>query len=161
VGLGPEKENLRMLSTRLGLSDICEFQGAQSPDKIALMMDEADIYVFPSDRNEGWGIVVNEAMSHRCCVIGSKDAGSVPWLIQDGVNGRIFDGKSVENLGQILRWCVDNNELRMEMGISARETITELWSPSVAAERFLTLCETSHKQQNSAFSDNGPCSPAF
>ena len=160
VGLGPEEEKLRTLSNNLELTDICEFQGPQTPEKIALLMDQSDIYVLPSDRNEGWGVVVNEAMSHGCCVIGSKDAGSVPYLIQDKVNGRIFDGANVENLGRILGWCIDNPERRLKIGMAAKKTITELWSPTVAAKRFLTLCEQIGEQRPSIFTDNGPCSPA-
>lgn len=161
VGRGPEEDALRALAAQLQLSDICEFLGPVSPTAVGTAMEEADIYMFPSSRHEGWGVVVNEAMSRGCCVIGSKSTGAVPWLISDGANGRVFEGESAVKLGRILRWCLDNPEQRYEMGQNARSTISEKWSPSTAAERMLTLCEALEEGRNSPFQDGGPCAPAF
>lgn len=159
IGYGPEEERLRSLAARLGLLDICEFLGPQNPDEVGKAMEKADIYVFPSDQQEGWGAVVNEAMSRGCCVIGCKSAGAVPWLIRDGVNGYVFDGNSAENLGRILYRCIENLERTRGMGIAARATISNLWSPTVAAERLIQLCESMESGKPSPFSDGGPCSP--
>lgn len=160
IGYGPEEKNLRLLANQLGLADICEFKSPKSPEKIGEIMEASDIYVLPSNQNEGWGAVVNEAMTHGCCVIGSKSAGSVPWLIQDGVNGRTFEGGSVKNLGQIIRECLDNPAKRQEMGIAAQYTMKNLWSPEEAADRLLKLIEALQRGEPSPFQDDGPCSPA-
>ena len=32
-------------------------------------MEQADIYLFTSDRNEGWGAVANEAMNSACAMV--------------------------------------------------------------------------------------------
>lgn len=158
IGKGTEEEQLRSLTINLGLADICQFYGPQSPGEVGKAMERASIYVFPSNQQEGWGVVVNEAMSRGCCVIGSKSTGSVPWLIQDGVNGYVFDGENVEYLGRKLLWCIDHPEQRQEMGLTARITIKKLWSPEVAAERFLSLCEMIKSGKPSPYQDGGPCS---
>ena len=44
-----------------------------------------------SNQEEGWGVVVNEAMNSGCVVIGSNLAGSVPYLIENGKNGLIYN----------------------------------------------------------------------
>ncbi len=160
IGYGPEEERLRTLATRMGLNDVCEFHPPMSPEQVWAEMERADIYVLPSNQQEGWGAVVNEAMARGCCVIGSRSAGSVPWLIQDGVNGYIFDGNRAETLGRILLRCLENPARTREMGIAAYQTMASLWSPEVAAERFLKLCEAIEAGKPSPFDDGGPCSPA-
>jgi glycosyltransferase involved in cell wall biosynthesis len=80
-------------------------------------------------------------------------------LIENGVNGRTFDGSNAENLGGILRWCIDHPDRRREMGMAARKTILELWSPEVAATRLVQLVEALEKREPSPFRDEGPCSP--
>lgn len=159
IGYGPEEEKLRALVVHLGLADICKFISPQPPEQVGKAMEQADIYVLPSNRQEGWGAVVNEAMSRGCCVIGSKSAGAVPWLIRDGVNGYIFDGNSAEDLGRILLYCIQNPDHTRQMGLAARATMLNLWSPEVAAERFLRLCEAIEGMTASPFDDGGPCSP--
>lgn len=161
IGAGTEEERLRSLSVSLGLSDICKFHGPQSPDKVGKAMESSFIYVLPSNQQEGWGVVVNEAMSRGCCVIGSRSAGSIPWLIQDGVNGYVFSNESVEVLGQKLRWCLENPYQTRQMGLAAQTTIERLWSPDVAADRFLRLCTAIENGKSAPFEDEGPCSPLF
>ncbi len=160
IGTGPDQERLQILATQLGLTEWCEFQGPMSPEDVGRKMEKADIYVLPSNQQEGWGAVVNEAMSRGCCVIGSKSAGSVPWLIRDGVNGYVFEGDRPEDLGRIILHSIENPELRRRMGLAARMKLINQWSPSVAAERFLQLCEAIQTGKPSPFDDDGPCSPA-
>lgn len=160
IGGGPLEQKLRDMASRFKLYDICKFIGPQSPEHIGKEMEQADIFALPSNQQEGWGAVVNEAMSRGCCVIGSKSAGSVPWLIQDGVNGHVFEGNRVDDLGRILLYCIQNPDHTRQMGLAARATMLNLWSPEVAAERFLRLCEAIEGGTNSPFNDQGPCSPA-
>jgi len=161
IGYGPEEERLRVLAARLKIMDICNFQPPQSPEQVGKTMESANIFVLPSDRNEGWGVVVNEAMSRGCCVIGSKSAGSVPWLISDGINGFMFEGRNVENLGRVIHWCLNNPERIQEIGIAGQKTISELWSPVVAVDRLLSLCDALDRGKTSSFQDGGPCSPIY
>ncbi len=43
-----------------------------------------------SHRGEGWGMVVNEALSCGCCVIANRELGAAPWLVEHGKNLRVF-----------------------------------------------------------------------
>lgn len=160
IGYGPEREKLQSLANSLHLADMCEFVESQSPARVGEAMDKAHIYVLPSDRNEGWGVVTNEAMLRNCCVIGNYAAGSIPWLLNDGVNGRIFRSDNPNELGAILRECINNPNLRSTFGASARATSSNFWAPQVAAERLLTLSEALKAGLSSPYQDGGPCSPA-
>jgi glycosyltransferase involved in cell wall biosynthesis len=160
IGYGPEEGRLKALAAHLGLLYVCKFDGPMSPAEIGLAMNEADIYVLPSDQNEGWGVVVNEAMSHGCCVVGAKQVGAVPWLIQDGENGFVFEDDSPEKLGQLLQTILNNPEKLHELGFKAQNTMMNLWSPTVAADRLLNLIKILTQGGKSPFHDGGPCSPA-
>lgn len=159
IGQGPEEANLRALVHVLGLDDVCFFLGPRKSKEVLKAMQQADIFVLPSNKTEGWGAVVNEAMSCACCVVASRHAGSAVSLINDGNNGHLFDGKSAQQLGEKLLVCLTHPEQRRAMGRQARETITDLWSPDVAAERFLALCTRLAEggDATSLFTDNGPC----
>jgi glycosyltransferase involved in cell wall biosynthesis len=158
IGYGPEEENLRLLATQLGLNDICEFESPKNPEIIGDIMEASDIFVLTSDRNEGWGAVANESMSHGCCLIGSKSVGSVPWLIRDGLNGIMFEGGDPKKLGRILLNCLDNEAMRQKMGLLAQKTMIDLWTPEIAASRLLRLIEAIQKGETTPFQDEGPCS---
>ncbi len=160
VGYGPEEERLRTLAKQLGLAGTCECSGPKPPEGVWKAMEQADIYVFPSNQQEGWGAAVNEAMSHGCCVIGSQSVGSVPWLIRHGVNGYVFDGDSEENLGRILLHCLESPTRTRQIGVAAHNTMVSLWSPEVATERFLQLCDAIESGKTSPFNDGAPCLPA-
>jgi glycosyltransferase involved in cell wall biosynthesis len=160
IGFGSEEENLKELAAKLGVQNICKFDGPMIASEIGFAMEDADIYVLPSNKNEGWGVVINEAMSRGCCVIGAIEVGAVPWLIEDGVNGYIFEGESPENLGFLLKMTIDNAKKRNEIGNLAQKTIMDFWSPTVAADRLVNLCKVLLEDKSSPYHDDGPCSPA-
>ena len=50
--------------------------------KILQEMRKHEIFLFTSDRNEGWGAVSNESMSNGCMLVGSDGIGSIPFLVK-------------------------------------------------------------------------------
>ena len=54
-------------------------------------MNEASIFIFNSDRYEGWGAVVNEAMNSGCAVLVSHVCGAAPFLVKQNENGRVYE----------------------------------------------------------------------
>lgn len=158
IGDGPEKTNLFNLADNLGLLNLCSFEEPMNSLQMNLAMEQADIYILPSDQNEGWGVVVNEAMNHGCCVIGSDQAGSVPWLIEDGVNGYLFTGNSPEVLGQLIVNSLKDIDLSRSLGHKAKKTIVNDWSPIVAANRLITLATSLQQGNNINLFSKGPCS---
>ena len=83
-------------------------------------MERADIYLATSDRQEGWGAVINEAMNSGCAVVADHMMGAVPYLISHEENGMIynihhpihpekFTGKAHDYIG-IVKPIVDTGE---------------------------------------------------
>lgn len=53
-------------------------------------MEESEIYLVTSDRKEGWGAVVNEAMNSGCAVVADHMIGAAPWMIRQRENGILY-----------------------------------------------------------------------
>ena len=115
--------------------------------------------MFTSDRNDGWGAVVTEAMNSGCAVVASNSAGVTPFLINDGKSGMIYKNDNVDELYEKVKWLLDNEEKRKEISKNAYKTIKEQWNAENAAERLLTLIAKiiSGEKTDNLFTD-GVCS---
>ena len=122
-------------------------------------MANHDIFLLTSDENEGWGVVANEAMGNKCCIVGSDNSGSIPYLVKDGVNGIVFKSKSLDSLYQKVKYLIDHPSNRHRMAEQGYQDILSLWNPKHAAKSLLTLIEDIQKGEVSSISD-GPCSKA-
>ena len=116
--------------------------GFLAAEKVRAHMECADILVFTSDQGEGWGAVVNEAMNSGCAVVASNQAGSVPSLIRDGVNGRIYRFGDREALYRLVTELIEQPQLRQRLGRAAYETVTGLWNAETAAGELLRFCRS-------------------
>ncbi len=119
-----------------GLQGFITIPGSVPVPEVRRRMNEADIFLFTSDFQEGWGVVLNEAMNSSCACVASHEPGSVPVLLRDGVNGFIYKNGNDEDLYSKIAFLLDNPQKIAEYGQKAYETIESLWSPEVAAERF-------------------------
>lgn len=138
-GSGPLVPMINKLISKLDVSDIVTLKGNVSNDNIHRKMRTSDIYLFTSDRNEGWGAVANEAMANACVVIASDQIGSTPYIINDGINGRIFPSGNVESLFEIVKSVISNPVAARSMAIEAHKTLNNEWSARTAAQNFINL----------------------
>lgn len=157
VGDGEKKESVVKLVHELELEEEVQFFDFMPPKKIREKMEEADIYLMTSDRMEGWGAVVNEAMNSGCVVVGSHMAGAVPFLIEHEENGLVFESENVKSLVSELEKIINNECYRMKLGKNAYGTIDKCWNAEEAAKRF---CEFIKTRDISNFVE-GPCSKAI
>lgn len=161
IGNGEMEMQLHDMIREKGLEDCVEMLGAMPPEEVRRHMEKADIYLFTSDFNEGWGAVLNESMNSGCAVVASHAIGSVPFLIKNGENGLIYENGNQLDLGKQVLRLLEDGAFRKKIAENAYETMINLWNAETAAERFLTLTEKLLKNENtdSLFLD-GPCSKA-
>lgn len=161
IGTGILEEELKQKVININMTNTIKFLGAMSTEKVRYFMEKSNIFLFNSDFNEGWGAVVNEAMNSGCAVIASHAAGSIPFLIKDGINGLIYKSRDIEQLYEKLKYIIEDKEKCKEIGISAYETIKNEWNVDVASKRLYTMFEIwmKGKEQNLRY-DSGPCSVA-
>lgn len=160
LGDGNLRQKIERQINNKGLQDCVHLLGAVSHNQVYSFMSESDIFLFTSDQNEGWGAVLNEAMSSACAVVASHMIGSVPYLIKDGENGYIFKSCDDDSLYHKVKILLDNKDLRLSFSERAYHDICNVWSARSAARRFLQLVEAITKGENSPFGE-GPCSNAI
>ncbi len=161
VGIGPLWDTIAQQIKECGLQEQVQLVGAVPADEVRKYMDAASIFLFTSDRNEGWGAVLNESMNSGCAVVASNAIGAVPFLIKDGENGLCYSSCDVDDLYNKVKYLLRNTEYRESMGKKAYETITSLWNAETAAKRLLNLCQKLLQGEKSPYLyEDGPCSKA-
>lgn len=159
-GSGEELEKIRMMAREYEVHDVVNFCGNRPNDEILEEMRLHDIFLFTSDRNEGWGAVANEAMSNGCVLVGSDAIGSIPFLLEDGENGCVFKSCDLDSLQQKVEFLLNCPEERKRLSINAYNTITNIWSPQNAARNLLTLIDDLFAGREISIVE-GPCSKAL
>ncbi|MCD7754127.1 MAG: glycosyltransferase [Clostridiales bacterium] len=161
IGTGQMEEQLKKTILQDQLGDCVTLLGSMKPDEVRNLMEQAGIFLFTSDRQEGWGAVVNEAMNSGCAVVASHIAGSVPYLIEDGKNGMVYRSGNREQLLERVLELLQTPEEQRTLGENAYHTITDLWNAEVAAERLICLSEHILAGETApVLYFSGPCSPA-
>lgn len=161
VGTGPMEEQLKEMAQSMGLADYVTFLGPVPSNQVRALMEKAGIYLFTSDRYEGWGAVLNESMNSGCAVVASHAIGAVPYLMRYEENGIIYHSGDDDALFRSVKYLLDNPKEQERMGIAACETIVNQWNAEVAAQRLVKLSEqllTGEKYPD--LYAEGPCSQA-
>ena len=142
IGSGEMQEELARMIDAMSLHDCVELSGALPVGQVRAEMEHAQVFLFTSDRQEGWGVVLSEAMNSGCAVVAGEKIGSAPYLVRHGENGLIFRDRSIDDLTEKVSALLDEPERARTLGLNAYNTIAEMWSPEVAAKRFVELAET-------------------
>ena len=160
VGNGTLKQTLEKMIAFYDLGDSVTMIDSLLPEEVREYMDRANIFLFTSDRNEGWGAVMNESMGSACAVVASSEVGSVPFLIEAEKNGFVYKAGDFDDLYQkVKRLCADQ-ELREKMGIEAYGPIADVWNAQIATIRLLELIADIKQHGKSDRFQTGPCSRA-
>jgi L-malate glycosyltransferase len=94
VGAGYEPYGTAELWARArGLAEGITFHGKASQTELIALYRSADLLVHPS-REEAFGNVLVEAMSQGLPIIGGRNSGAVPWVLDFGTAGRLVDVSS-------------------------------------------------------------------
>ena len=96
--------------------------------EVRTLMEESEIFIFTSDFNEGWGAVLNEAMSSACGCVASYKAGSTPFLL-DGTNGQVYNSTQNdlnEKLKELLRTFTAREQLVLILRFGLEVSLEEL-----------------------------------
>ncbi len=158
IGGGALAPEMQERARALGLEGQVAFLGYRSPEETRDYMEKAHIFLATSDRQEGWGAVVNEAMNSGCALIAGKGMGAAPYLVRHGENGYLYDHKNprqaVELAGKLAK---DAAQLR-RLGSAAYETVRTLWNSQVAAQRLYACIAAEIAGQELPEYEEGPLS---
>ena len=128
VGAGELEDSLRREAASSGVA--ATFHGFQNQSRMPSIYAAADVLVLPSDHQETWGLVVNEAMACGVPAVVSDAVGCGPDLIEAGRTGAVFPLGDVGTLAEAIR-----STLALEPS-SVRRHLSEkmaVYSPAGAA----------------------------
>lgn len=139
IGDGEKKEELKRIIKEQNLDSYVEILGSVDADRVRNFMRESDVFLATSDKNEGWGVVINEAMNSACVVFATPQMGAAPVLLKNNINGfYLFPGNEADAAKKIIE--LNENENQMEkIKIAAYETIKNHFTPDIYAKRFVEI----------------------
>lgn len=170
-GSGEYEAAAQRLATDLGVTDMVNFVGNKPNDELMTDMRRHKIFLFSSDRNEGWGAVANESMANGCALVASNAIGSSPYLIEDGRTGLLFrspdsrsnfrrpDMAALDALCKEVESLLNNPHRLLKIRQQSLALMQEVWNPKVAAKRLMILIDRLCSGAETPFSE-GPCSKA-
>lgn len=161
IGNGEKESALQTMITRENLEDCVHMLGAMKPEEVRCYMEESEIFLFTSDKQEGWGAVLNEAMNSGCAVVASHAIGAVPYLLKDGENALVYTYGNTGELYRKVEYLLKNPVQRKIIGANAVGTILEEWNGEEAAHRLIQLIERLQTGEKTQLYYTGPCSPAM
>lgn len=141
------------------LEDYISFYPPCSADKVKNYYYSNDFFCFTSDRREGYGSTLAEAMSCGCVGIASTEAGATNLFCVDEENSILFKGEE-----EFIQKCLEAYDLFFDKakfnkikqkGIS---TVKETWNYQIAGERLADILERTYKNENLDVYQEGPMS---
>jgi glycosyltransferase involved in cell wall biosynthesis len=128
VGNGPHRGDLE----RYFADTNTYFAGYMGGTTLGEAYASADAFVFPS-RTETLGLVLLEAMAAGCPVVAAA-SGGIPDIVQDGINGYLFDPKDQTGAVTATQRLLSNPQERETFRHNARAE-AERWSWSAATQQ--------------------------
>lgn len=158
IGGGALAPEMQERARALGLEGQVAFLGYRSPEETRDYMEKAHIFLATSDRQEGWGAVVNEAMNSGCALIAGKGMGAAPYLVRHGENGYLYDHKNPRQAVELAGKLAKDAAQRRRLGSAAYETVRTLWNSQVAAQRLYACIAAEIAGQELPEYEEGPLS---
>lgn len=108
------------------------FAGYMTGRELGAAFASADAFVFPS-RTETLGLVLLEAMAAGCPVVAAR-SGGIPDIVQDGVNGYLFDPEDPQGAIAATQQLLANHSQRETLRHNARRE-AERWGWPAATQQ--------------------------
>ena len=143
IGYGPELESLRAQAIGLGIEKSVRFIGGIPHNDITPYLQSSSIAVFPYCRNkqggeEGFGLVLVEALGCGCAVIASRQA-SINEIIKDQQTGLLIDERNPEAISSAILKLLDNPKLKNSLAINGRSEILKLFDWNKISQSYVRL----------------------
>lgn len=161
LGIGPLEDEMRSLVRSLGLQECVSLPGSKPAEEVITCMEQSDIFMMNSDKQEGWGAVISEAMGSGCACVVSDEAGAARVLVKQDETGIYYPCRDQEKLNRALYRVATDTALREKLSRNAYAQMKALWNGAVAAERLLRFSEELLENGSAKAYPNGPVSLAL
>jgi len=140
VGKGPLLDELEEKVIESGYEDRFEFLGHVDKNKLIELYQNATIFVQPS-HYEGLPTTLLEAMSCGLPVVATAVSGNLD-VIESGKNGILVPIKSPDKIADAISNLLDDDKIRIYLGIAARKTIEAKFTWDIISDKILRCYES-------------------
>jgi len=138
VGAGIHLDELKAYSKKVGVSNVVKFIGSVDNESINKYYKKADVFVFPTRREEGHPMTISESFCSGLPVIATKRGGLVN-VIQDGENGFLINEGDVASLAGKMLGFLEDRSLVSKMSKKALESGIKKYSQDVMILKYINL----------------------
>lgn len=140
VGDGPERARLEAIVAEHGLEHCVELVGWKTQPEVAEYLRQADLFLFPSIRELGAGVVVEAMASGLPCVVVDYGAPGVLVGAERGVAVPLGDRDTLaRDFGRAVCTLFEDPERLAEMGSRAHEHALRHYSWDVKAQKLVEV----------------------
>lgn len=133
VGGGSLHESLVQQSHAMGLQNIV-FTGRVDNSKIFDYLDQADV-MLSAPKVDNMPVSLIEAMNAGLLVI-SSNVGGVPYMIEEGKNGLLFESDNDSELAEKMFWAIRNQDDAKSLITNAQQSVKQYQWDSVKDQLF-------------------------
>jgi glycosyltransferase involved in cell wall biosynthesis len=140
VGEGPERPAIERIIQNNSLESQVELLGWKSQAEVAALMQEADIFAFPSIRELGAGALIEAMACGLACVV--VDYGAPSTLIegQRGLKVPLAPrDQLIEQFGRALQDLVADEDASIRVGLAAHQYAKQFYTWDVKARKMLSV----------------------
>ncbi len=137
AGGGEEEKRLKRQAGKAGLQ---RFYFAGAVADIERYYEKSAFFVLPS-RDEGFGMVLVEAMHFCLPVVAYKCKAGPAEIVDDGETGFLAEPEDVTAFAEKMRVLIENEEMRRAMGEKAKQSVKRFDRKRIADEWESLLCE--------------------
>jgi len=148
IGEGEIEDDLKQMVEKESIHN-AHFIGYKSGDELVSLVRNCMFTVLPSEMFENCPFSVLESLALGKPVIGAN-IGGIPELIEDGVDGLLFEPKSVRDLSLKIQFLIAHKDRLPEMGNLGRLKIEKQYNPETYYKRMIKIYEESimkHKEK--------------
>jgi glycosyltransferase involved in cell wall biosynthesis len=142
AGEGEDKEKLRVLTEKKGLSNRVVFLGNRSHDELPEILQSADIFVRAS-LSEGLGNSFLEAMMAGLPIIGTP-VGGIPDFLLDGETGVFCEPRDPESIAKAAKRIQTEEGLREKLIVQGKELVRVKYDWKGIADKIRAMLQTLH-----------------
>jgi glycosyltransferase involved in cell wall biosynthesis len=141
VGEGEELPALESAADELGLRDRVDFVGRRTHREIATYLAAADVFLFPTERDEAAPLVLPQALASGAAVVATR-IGGIPEVVGDDAVGILVPPGDAAALASAAARVLAEPRLRDALGAAARARALERYSIEAMVEGTLEVYET-------------------
>lgn len=135
VGTGSQHDQLVNKVKEMGLKNVT-FTGRVDNKEIYRYLDQSDIFI-SAPTVDNMPVSVLEAMNAGLLVISSR-VGGVPYMVDDGETGLLFDSDDSNQLAEKMIWTVENQDIAKKLIIKAHQDVNKYRWENIKDKLYIT-----------------------